>query len=51
MHGHSDATASRRPFCLIHAERYAFREAALRGETYLKTAKGRCVLKLMLIES
>lgn len=49
--GRNTSTASRRPFRLIHAELYASKEDALRRENYLKTAKGRRTLPLMLRES
>lgn len=49
--GRNTSTASRRPFRLIHAELYASKEDALRRESYLKTAKGRRTLRLMLRES
>ncbi len=46
--GRNTSSASRRPFMLIHAELYAAKEGALRRENYLKTAKGRRALRLML---
>jgi len=49
--GRNTSTASRRPFRLIHAECYASKVDATRRETYLKTAKGRRVLKLMLADT
>jgi len=49
--GRNTSTASRRPFRLIHAELYSSKEDALRRETYLKTAKGRRVIKLMLADT
>lgn len=49
--GRNTSTASRRPFRLIHAELYSSKEDAIRRETYLKTAKGRRVLKLMLADT
>ena len=49
--GNSKATAPRRPFKLIHAEYYLAKADAERRETYLKTAKGRRTLRLMLSDS
>lgn len=48
--GRNTSTAARRPLVLIHAEMYASKGDALRRETYLKTAKGRRTLRLMLRE-
>ncbi len=48
--GRNASTATRRPFTLIHAELYAAKEDALRREQYLKSAKGRRVIRLMLQE-
>jgi putative endonuclease len=49
--GRNTSTVSRRPFRLIHAELYSSKEDAVRRETYLKSAKGRRVLKLMLADT
>jgi putative endonuclease len=49
--GRNTSTASRRPFTLVHAEFYLSKSDAERRETYLKTAKGRRVLRLMLRDS
>ncbi len=46
--GRNTSTASRRPFRPIHAELNASKEDALRRENYLKSAKGRRVLNIML---
>jgi len=51
FHGNSKATAPRRPFRLIHCEYYLTKSDAERRESYLKTAKGRRVLRLMLQDS
>lgn len=51
FHGRSKATAPRRPFKLIHCEYYFSKKDAKRRETYLKTAKGRRALRLMLRDS
>lgn len=51
FHGRSKATAPRRPFKLIHCEYYLNKSDAERRETYLKTAKGRRTLRLMLKDS
>ena len=51
FHGNSKATAPRRPFRLVHCEYYLAKEDAERRETYLKTAKGRRTLRLMLKDS
>lgn len=48
--GRNTSTAGRRPFVLIHAEMYVSKLDALRRELYLKTAKGRRTLRLMLRE-
>ena len=48
FHGQSKATAPRRPFRLLHCEYYFSKRDAARRETYLKTAKGRRTLRLML---
>ena len=48
VNGRSAATAPRRPLVLIHCEFYAARADAERREQYLKTAKGRRTLRLML---
>jgi putative endonuclease len=48
--GRNTSTAPRRPFALVHAEFYLSKSDAERRETYLKTAKGRRVLRLMLKE-
>jgi putative endonuclease len=49
--GRNTSTAPRRPFVLVHCEYYLAKADAERRETYLKTAKGRRVLRLMLQES
>ena len=49
--GRNTSTAPRRPFVLVHCECYLAKADAERRETYLKTAKGRRVLRLMLRES
>ena len=49
--GRNTSTAPRRPFVLVHCEYYLAKGDAERRETYLKTAKGRRVLRLMLQES
>jgi putative endonuclease len=49
--GRNTSTAPRRPFVLVHCEYYLARSDAERRETYLKTAKGRRVLRLMLNDS
>ena len=49
--GRNTSTAPRRPFVLVHCEYYLAKADAERRETYLKTAKGRRVLRLMLRES
>ena len=49
--GHNTSTAPRRPFVLVHCEYYLAKADAERRENYLKTAKGRRVLRLMLEES
>ena len=46
--GRNTSTAPRRPFVLVHCEYYLAKGGAARRETYLKTAKGRRVLRLML---
>ena len=51
IHGHSDATAPRRPFDLIYCEYHASKADALRRESYFKTTAGKKALKLMLRES
>ena len=48
--GRNTSTAPRRPFILLHAEHYLAGLDARRRETYLKTAKGRRALRLMLTE-
>ena len=48
FNGRSAATAPRRPLILIHCEYYSVRSDAERREQYLKTAKGRRTLRLML---
>ena len=50
FHGQSKATAPRRPFRLVHAEYYLSKRDAQRRERYLKTAKGRRTLGLMLAD-
>jgi putative endonuclease len=50
FHGQSRATAPRRPFRLVHCEYYLAKADAERREMYLKTAKGRRTLRLMLKE-
>lgn len=49
--GQNTSTAPRRPFKLIHCEYYASTLDAQRREQYLKTAKGRRTLRLMLKET
>ena len=49
--GRNTSTAPRRPFKLVHCEYYLAKTDAERRETYLKTAKGRRVLRLMLQDS
>ncbi len=49
--GRNTSTAPRRPFVLVHAEYYLAKADAERRENYLKTAKGRRTLRLMLPES
>ncbi len=49
--GRNTSTASRRPFTLIHCEFYLTQADAERRETYLKTAKGRRTLRLMLADT
>ena len=49
--GRNTSTASRRPFTLLHCEFYLAQADAERRETYLKTAKGRRVLRILLAES
>jgi len=49
--GRNISTAPRRPFVLVHAEYYLAKTDAERQELYLKTAKGRRALKLMLPDS
>ena len=49
--GRNTSTAPRRPFILVHAEYYLAKSDAERRERYLKTAKGRRALKLMLRDS
>jgi putative endonuclease len=51
VQGRNTSTAPRRPFVLIHSEYYLAKSDAERRETYLKTAKGRRTLRLMLAES
>jgi len=46
--GRNTSTAPRRPFVLVHCEYYLAKADAERRERYLKTAKGRRVLRLML---
>lgn len=46
--GRNTLTASRRPFILVHCEHYLAKANAERRENYLKTTKGRRVLRLML---
>ncbi|MFH0980530.1 MAG: GIY-YIG nuclease family protein [Planctomycetota bacterium] len=48
FNGRSAATAPRRPLTLIHCEFYITRSDTERREQYLKSAKGRRTLKLML---
>ncbi|MFH0909860.1 MAG: GIY-YIG nuclease family protein [bacterium] len=48
FNGRSAATAPRRPLTLIHCEFYSMRSDTERREQYLKSAKGRRTLKLML---
>ena len=49
--GRNTSTAPRRPFVLVHCEYYLAKADAERRENYLKTAKGRRVLHLMLKDS
>lgn len=49
--GRNTSTAPRRPFVLVFCEFYSAKADAERRETYLKTAKGRRTLRLMLSES
>lgn len=49
--GRNTSTAPRRPFVLVFCEFYSAKPDAERRETYLKTAKGRRTLRLMLSES
>ena len=49
--GRNSSTAPRRPFLLVFCEFYLAKPDATRRETYLKTAKGRRTLRLMLSES
>ncbi len=49
--GRNTSTAPRRPFVLVHCEHYVAKADAERRENYLKTAKGRRVLRLMLQHS
>ena len=49
--GRNTSTAPRRPLKLIHCECYLSKKDAERRETYLKTAKGRRTLRLMLKHS
>ena len=48
LQGRNTSTAPRRPLILVHCEYYLAKADAERRETYLKTAKGRRVLRLML---
>jgi len=49
--GRNTSTAPRRPFALVHCEYYLAKGDAERRELYLKTAKGRRTLRLMLADS
>ena len=49
--GRNTSTAPRRPFTLLHCEFYLTQSDAERREIYLKTAKGRRTLRLMLADS
>jgi putative endonuclease len=49
--GRNTSTAPRRPFVFVHCEYYLAKADAERRETYLKTAKGRRTLRLMLKDS
>jgi putative endonuclease len=49
--GQNTSTAPCRPFTLLHCEFYLAQADDERRETYLKTAKGRRTLRLMLEES
>jgi putative endonuclease len=49
--GRNASTAPRRPFVFIHCEYYLAQSDAERRENYLKTAKGRRTLRLMLTDS
>ena len=48
QNGESPATKFRRPFKLIFYEAYIEKNDALRREQYLKTTKGKTMLKLIL---
>ena len=49
--GRNTSTAPRCPFVLVHCEYYLAKVDAERRERYLKTAKGRRTLRLMLKDS
>jgi len=49
--GRVESTAPRRPLTLIHVEYYLSKNDAARREKYLKTTKGKRVLRLMLRDS
>ena len=51
FNGKVESTSPRRPFKLIHCEYYLAKSDAERREKYLKTAKGRRTLRLMLQNS
>lgn len=51
FHGHSKATALRRPFRLVFCEYFLSKADAERRESYFKTTAGKRVLRLMLKES
>ena len=51
VQGRNTSTASRRPLVLIHSEQYLAKSDAERRENYLKTAKGRRTLRIMLSDS
>jgi putative endonuclease len=48
FHGHSSATAPRRPFELVYCEYHRSKQDALRREGYFKTTAGKKALRLML---
>jgi len=46
--GKVPATRKRKPFAMVHAERYAERKEALRRERYLKSGRGREEIRLII---